>query len=63
LNTGIVKDTLIPLPSLQEQTRIVGILLSADDIIRENSKYYNQLTVTKLGLMQDLLTGKKRVKV
>jgi len=51
----------IPLPPLPEQKMIAEILSSIDETIRENTNNLDQLKVIKSGLMQDLLTGKKRV--
>jgi len=53
----------IHFPSLPEQHRITEILTSADERIEEEESYRDKLLQIKKGLMQDLLTGKVRVKV
>ena len=53
----------IALPPLAEQTKIADILSGVDAVIRQNSEQVEQLKQTKAGLMQDLLTGRKRVAV
>ena len=54
---------LLPLPPLPEQQAIADILQSVDDFIRAEEERLTQLETLKRGLMQDLLTGKVRVKV
>ncbi|GKX32364.1 restriction endonuclease subunit S [Vallitalea longa] len=61
INTSIVGITLINLPPLAEQKKIVNILKEVDNQIEEYEKKHNRLTQVKQGLMQQLLTGKKRV--
>ena len=53
----------IPLPPLSEQKKIVEILITVDkklELLREKKKTLEQL---KKGFMNDLLTGRRRVKV
>lgn len=52
---------LVAIPPLPEQNKIAELLTSIDETIRENTNNLEQLKATKSGLMQDLLTGKKRV--
>lgn len=52
---------MMPLPSKQEQNKIVNILSSVDDQIAASETELEQLQQLKKGLMQDLLTGKVRV--
>ena len=65
----IVKKSLFELfripvpPTIEEQKSISNILLSIDNNIEIEEKYQNRLKTIKKGLMQDLLTGKKRVKI
>ncbi len=57
-----VRETKIPIPPLKEQTKIAEILSSVDDkleVLSEKKTHYLEL---KQGLMQQLLTGKIRVK-
>ncbi len=64
----IVKKSLfeffpIPLPPLPEQQKIAEILSSVDKRIETLRKRKERLEKVKRGLMEDLLTGKKRVKL
>lgn len=52
----------IELPSLSEQKAIAEVLTMADDEIAIHSKTLDALRLQKRGLMQQLLTGKTRVK-
>lgn len=63
INTKDFKKLIIPIPSLDEQSKIVGILQSFDDKIDKEATEMEVLVKIKQGLMQELLTGKKRVKV
>lgn len=56
------KKYQISLPPLPEQHRIAEILTAADQRIEKEEAYRNKLLQLKKGLMQDLLTGKVRVK-
>ena len=51
------------IPSLAEQRQIAAILTSVDDQIDTYQAKLASLTRLKTGLMQQLLTGKIRVKV
>lgn len=53
----------IPVPSLEEQNAITDILIKADDEIALLKQKLEQLKEQKKGLMQVLLTGKKRIKL
>ncbi|RKD34169.1 restriction endonuclease subunit S [Thermohalobacter berrensis] len=59
-NLKLVK---IPLPSPKEQQKIATILSEVDNQIEEYEIKKEKLQNLKKGLMQQLLTGKKRVKV
>lgn len=61
VNSSEISELLLPFPPLPEQKKIAGILTSVDEAIRENTEHLNRLKIIKSGLMQDLLTGKKRV--
>lgn len=52
----------IPLISLQEQEAIANVLSTADKELEVLSNQLNNLKEQKKGLMQQLLTGKKRLK-
>jgi type I restriction enzyme S subunit len=53
-------DLEIPLPSLDEQERIVDALESVDDVIIANKDQLDGLKRLKKGLQQDLLSGEVR---
>jgi type I restriction enzyme S subunit len=59
----IIYSICIPLPPLPEQQKIVEILSAVDKKLDIEKKRKEKLEKVKKGLMQDLLTGKKRVKV
>ncbi|MFN6471061.1 MAG: restriction endonuclease subunit S [Nostoc sp. SerVER01] len=52
----------LPKPPYKEQCEISSILNSHDTRIRKEEAYLNKLKLQKQGLMQDLLTGKVRVR-
>ncbi len=54
---------LLPYPVLKEQTTIAQVLIKADEEIGQTQQYLEQMQEQKKGLMQQLLTGQKRVKV
>lgn len=58
-----VEKVIVPIPKLQEQQKIVDILSAVDEKISVNKKLKTKLTLLKKGLMQDLLSGKVRVKI
>jgi len=63
LNTSQVEKTPIPLPPLPEQKKIADILSTADqklELMRESKSKLNRV---KKGLMNDLLSGKRRIKL
>lgn len=51
---------IIPIPSIDEQRKIISILSSVEQKILINKKIRSNLLLLKKGLMQDLLTGKVR---
>lgn len=53
----------IPVPSLPEQQKIADIFTAADKEITTHQNQFAALKKQKQGLMQQLLTGKKRVNV
>jgi type I restriction enzyme S subunit len=60
LNVGTIRNFKIPIPDLDEQSRIVSVLSSVDDEIDVGLQRRNRLSQLKKGLMQDLLTGEVR---
>ena len=56
LNTNLVGNTLIPLPSLSEQRAIVGVLGVVDSVIAKTGEVIAKTERLKKGLMQTLLT-------
>ena len=63
LNKRDIEPFKIPLPSIEEQQKIADILSEADAKIEKEEQEKAQLEQLKKGLMQQLLTGQKRVKV
>ena len=51
----------IPVPSLTEQQKIIEVLSTWDKAIEKQSQLIEKLELRKKGLMQQLLTGKKRL--
>lgn len=58
-----LKNTTIKYPDIQEQTAIANILSSCDEEIRLAQGKLATIKEQKKGLMQVLLTGKRRVKI
>jgi type I restriction enzyme S subunit len=56
-------EYVLPIPPLNEQGRISSVLRSISNAIDEKKKTLQTTTALKKALMQDLLTGKVRVKV
>lgn len=63
LNAGMVKEFIINLPSIEEQKIISSVLNLSDQEIDVLKQKLNHLKQEKKALMQQLLTGKRRVKV
>jgi type I restriction enzyme S subunit len=53
----------IPVPSIEEQRKIVRLLNAADKEIELQKQKIEAIKLQKKGLMQQLLTGKKRIKL
>ncbi|MGM0620692.1 MAG: restriction endonuclease subunit S [Bacteroidota bacterium] len=62
LNRNDVHDFYVPVPPLSEQKKIAEILSTWDVAIEQTQKLLEQLKLRKKGLMQQLLTGKTRLK-
>jgi len=63
LNLTILKKLRLALPPISEQKKTVIVLSVVDEKIAVNRKLLAKQTELKKGLMQDLLSGNKRVKV
>jgi len=61
LNTEILTSLVVARSPLEEQQRIEERLRGTEDHERINRNQLNKLKLLKMGLMQDLLTGRKRV--
>ena len=61
LSQNIINNLKIPLPPLPEQKKIADCLSTWDSAIEKQSQLINALTQRKKALMQQLLTGKKRL--
>lgn len=57
-----VQNTVLTIPSLEEQRIIASVLVKADKEIELANEKLASLQSQKRGLMQQLLTGKKRIK-
>ena len=63
LNTKLLGNIKLSIPPLSEQQKIAEILSTADERLELLRKRKERLERVKKGLMNDLLTGKKRVKL
>ncbi len=63
LNLTAIRNTQVALPNSVEMKKIVNSLDSIDEAISIKRKKLERMSSTKKALMQDLLTGKVRVKV
>jgi len=63
LNSSQVSRLKLPLPSIAEQSKIAEILNKIDERFEALRNRKERLEKVKRGLMEDLLTGKKRVKL
>lgn len=62
LNTGLINITKVILPqTIQEQTAIATALSNTDDWIESLERLLEKHKAIKQGVMQELLTGKKRL--
>ena len=62
LNFEQIGSFRIPLPTLSEQQRIANILSTQENIVTSTSAQLTSMREEKRALMQQLLTGKRRVK-
>ena len=61
LNKNTFSSIKFKFPTLSEQTAIAAILATADRELQLQKEKLAQLQIQKKGLMQVLLTGKKRL--
>ncbi len=61
LNTGLINSTRIPLPKPEEQKQIAAALSDVDGLIEALSQLIAKKRDMKTAVMQQLLTGKKRL--
>jgi len=61
LNVSDVRSLLLRVPSIHEQKLIVEKIGAVRDVIKQSLSQKEKLRVLKTALMQDLLTGRKRV--
>lgn len=61
INTPHVKDSLLPIPSVAEQKKIVSLLSDAETKIQNELKYKNNLCFLKKGLMHDIFNQKVQI--
>jgi type I restriction enzyme, S subunit len=61
LNAQIIRSSSIRLPSILEQEKIADVLSAADEEISTLEKQLAAYKQQKLGLMQQLLTGRIRI--
>ena len=57
-----IENLRFPIPPIEEQERICAVLQLWDTAIAKQTALIEKLTLRKRGLMQQLLTGKKRLK-
>ena len=62
LNKQLLLNLWVPLPPLKEQNAIANSLSSIDSLISSLDELVEKKRMIKDGLMQELLTGKKRLK-
>lgn len=62
INQQAYSSVVVPIPPLQEQRQIASILSAVDEKIEAEEKRRSQLLQLKKGLMQQLLTGRVRIK-
>jgi type I restriction enzyme S subunit len=63
LNQDDLNSLLLGLPPIKEQQKIISILSIIDDLVQKLKDKRKKEDILKKGLMQQLLTGKIRVKV
>ncbi len=62
LNFGQIKSIIVPLPPIAEQEKIAEVLSDVDGLIESLEEAIAKKRHIKQGMMQELLTGKRRLK-
>ena len=57
LNASVIRKLVVPIIAPKERERIAQQLDAIVDVIRSEKDSLHKLTLEKLGLMRDLLTG------
>ena len=63
LSSANILNVVLPFPTIEEQRKIASVLDSIEERITRLKKRHQKQTFLKKALMQDLLTGKVRVKL
>ena len=63
INLETLRPLVVPVPKPQEQQRIAEVYDRVDSRILMEQSYLSKLKAVRTGLMQDLLTGRVRVKI
>lgn len=63
LNAGALSKLIVALPKKEEQDRILQTINSKEELIRNENDYLQKLLSLKVGLMQEMLSGKVRVNI
>ena len=61
ISASIIKQLIFPKPPIAEQSRIKSIIKKINSSMHELKTSHYKLRALKTALMQDLLTGRKRV--
>jgi len=61
LSAGIIRKLCVVVIETDEQSRVIQMISKSEEGILSSSEHLNKLRSIKTALMQDLLTGKKRV--
>jgi type I restriction enzyme S subunit len=61
VNSTVIRDLEVPIPPLSEQIHIATILSDMDGAIAGLEKQLEKYRAVKVGLMQELLSGRKRL--
>lgn len=63
LNTSIVADQIIPIPSRETQDKVVGMMSNVEDQIKALETKIQSVSILKAAIAADLLSGRKRVTI